>query len=74
MEQVLSCLHWKTLLIYLNDIILIFPNFDTHVSWLREVFNRFRAAGLMLKPSKCALLQPEVKHIDYVVDWDAEKV
>jgi len=41
MEQVLSGLHWKTLLIYLGDVIVIFPNFGTHVSRLREVFDRF---------------------------------
>jgi len=55
MEQVLSGLHWKTLLIYLDDVIVISPDFDTHVSRLREMFDRLRAAGLKLKPSKCAL-------------------
>jgi len=48
MEQVLSGLHWKTLLIYLNDIIVISPDFETHVSRLREVFERLRGAGLRL--------------------------
>jgi len=48
MEQVLSGLHWKTLLIYLNDIIVISPDFKTHVSRLREVFERLRGAGLRL--------------------------
>jgi len=67
MEQVLSGLHWKTLLIYLDDIIAISPNFQTHVSRLREVFERIRGAGLKLKPSKCALLQPEVKYLKHAV-------
>jgi len=40
MEQVLSGLHWKTLLIYLDDVIIISADFDTHVSRLREVFDR----------------------------------
>jgi len=38
MEQVLSGLHRKTLLIYLDDIIVISPDFQTHVGRLREVF------------------------------------
>jgi len=67
MEQVLSGLHWKTLLIYLNDVIVISPDFDTHVSRLMEVFDRLQAAGLKLKPSKCALLQREVKYLGHVV-------
>jgi len=67
MEQVLSGLHWKTLLIYLDDVIVISPDFTIHVSRLREVFDCLRAAGLKLKPSKCALLQPEVTYLGHVV-------
>jgi len=79
MERVLSGLHWKTLLIYLDDVIVISPDFKTHVSRLREVFERLRGAGLKLKPSKCALLQPEVKYLGHVVGrngvaTDPEKV
>jgi len=66
MKQVLSGLHWKTLLIYLDDVIVISPDFDTHVSRLREVFDRLRAAGLKLKPSKCALQQREVMYLGHV--------
>jgi len=43
MEQVLGGLHWKTLLIYLDDVIVISPDFTTHVSQLREVFDRLTA-------------------------------
>jgi len=53
----------KTLLIYLNDVIVISPDFKTHVSCLREIFEKLRGAGLKLKPSKCALLQSEVKYL-----------
>jgi len=55
MEQVLSGLHWKTLLIYLNNVIVISPDFATHVSYWRKVFDCLLAEGLKLKPSKCAL-------------------
>jgi len=79
MEQVLSGLHWKTLLVYLDDVILFSPNFQTHISRLREVLERLRGAGLKLKPSKCALLQSEVKYLGHVVSrngvaTDPEKV
>jgi len=67
MEQVLSGLHWKTLLIYLYDVIVISPDFATHVSRLREVFDQLRGAGLKLKPFECALLQAEVKYLRHVV-------
>jgi len=66
MEQVLSGLHWKTLLVYL-DVIVISPDFQTHVVRVQEVFERLRGASLKLKPSKCALLLPEVKYLGHVV-------
>jgi len=70
MEQILSGLHWKTLLIYLDDVIVISPDFITHISCLPEVFDRLRAAGLKFKPSKCALLQQEVTYLGHVVGRD----
>jgi len=79
MEQVFSGLHWKTLLVYLDDVIVISPDFPTHVDRLREVFERLRGAGLKLKLSKCALLQSEVKYLGHIVGChdvaiDPEKV
>jgi hypothetical protein len=60
MERVLRGLHWKTLLLYLDDIVVIAPDFETHLARLEEVFGRLRGAGLKLKPSKCQLLQTRV--------------
>jgi len=79
MEQVLSGLHWKTLLVYLDDVIVVSPDFETLVSHLRKVFKRLRGAGLKLKLFKCALLQLEVKYLGHVVGrngvaTDPEKV
>jgi len=79
MEQVLCGLHWKTLLVYLDDVIVISPDFPTHVDRLQEVFERLRGANLKLKPSKCALFQPEVKYLRHIVGrhgvaTDPEKV
>lgn len=67
MENVLHGLHWKTLLLYLDDIIVIAPDFDSHLLRLEEVFQRLRLAGLKLKPSKCFLMQEEVKYLGHVV-------
>ena len=36
MEQVVHGLHWKTLLLYLDDIIVIGPDFETHLAQLGE--------------------------------------
>ena len=79
MERVLHGLHWKSLLLYIDDIIVIAPDFDTHMSRLEEVLNWLQQAGLKLKPSKCELLQPEVRYLGHIVSatgvaTDPEKV
>jgi len=49
---------------------MISPDFQTYVSSLREVSEQLRDNGLKLKPSKCALLQPEVRYLGHVVGWN----
>ena len=67
METVLRGLHWKTVLIYLDDIIVFAPDLDSHLERLGEVFTRLTQAGLKLKPEKCTLLQDKVKYLGHVV-------
>ena len=51
MEKVLHGLHWKTLLLYLDDVIVISQDFESHLERLEEVLKRLRGANLKLKPS-----------------------
>ena len=67
MEQVVHELPWKTLLLDLDDIIVIAPDFETHLERLGEVLGCLRRAGLKLKPAKCELLQTEVGYLGHVV-------
>ena len=62
MEQVLAGLHWSTCLVYLDDIIVFSRTVADHLDQLRDVFTRLKNAGLTLKPSKCHLLQMEVRY------------
>ena len=79
MEQVLRGLHWKTALLYLDDVIVIAPDFQSHLDRLAEVLQRLQQAGLKLKPKKCELLQTEVRYLGHLVSaegiaTDPEKV
>ena len=67
MELALSDLHWKTCLVYLDDIIIFSRTVEDHFLRLAEVFQRLRDAGLKLKPSKCKLLRTSVKYLGHVV-------
>lgn len=85
MELVLWGLHWSICLIYLHDIIIYSADLPQHLQPLCEVFQRFRTAGLKLKPSKCQLarfsvtfqghrvssdgIEPDLSNIDKVKTW-----
>ena len=67
METVLRGLHWETLLIYLDDIIVFSKDLDSHLKHLAEVFDRLQSAGLKLKPEKCKLFADKVNYLGHVV-------
>ena len=57
----------------MDDIIIWAPTFEEHIHRLRLVFNRIRAAGLKLKPTKCRFLRKEVAFLGHVVSSDRIK-
>ena len=60
MDLVLCGLICVTCLVYLDDIIVFSRDFDAHLSRLREIFNRLRAANLKVHVKKCSLFQRRV--------------
>lgn len=69
MERMLYGLHWKALLLYLDDIIAFAPDFQMHMGRLEEVFQRLQQVGLKLKPTRCKLPQKEVKYLSRMVGF-----
>ena len=67
MELILRGLQWKTVLIYLDDIIVFSSSLDEHLVKLREVFQLLQSSGLKLKPAKCDLLKKEVLFLGHIV-------
>ncbi|MCG7879813.1 MAG: RNase H-like domain-containing protein, partial [Candidatus Thiodiazotropha endolucinida] len=67
METVLTGLNWQICLIYLDDIIVAGVSFDNMIENLSKVFDRFREAGLKLKPRKCKLFATEVEFLGHIV-------
>jgi len=70
MERVLRGLHWKTCLVYLDDIIILGRDFDEHIKNLKEVFERIKNAGLKLSAKKCSLFKREVKYLGHKISMD----
>ena len=87
MELVLAGVDTKRCLVYLDDIIISSETEDEHLSTLRDVFGRIRAAKLKLKPQNCRLARREVTflghritqllpnptNIQKVLDWEQPK-
>lgn len=67
MEHVLSGLHWKTCLIYLDDVICFASTFDEHLSRLECILDRFIEAGLKISPDKCHLFLRKAHFLGHVV-------
>ena len=67
MDSVLAGLHWKTCLVYIDDIIIVGKSFDEHLCNLQAVFECLRQAGLKLHPRKCHLLRHKVTYLGHVV-------
>ena len=67
MERVLSGVHLKTALVYLDDIVV----FGSSVSELKErlevVFQKIHAAGLKLKAKKCSLFHQKLKYLGHII-------
>ncbi|XP_038047480.1 uncharacterized protein K02A2.6-like [Patiria miniata] len=70
MQEIFRGLNWKFVLVYLDDLIIFSRTFDEHLSHLRQVFDRIRAAGLKLKPKKCTFGQEQVKYLGHIVNKD----
>ena len=67
MHAVLHGLLWDIHLAYLDDVIVMGKDFESHVANLAKVFSRFRKHNLKLKPKKCALIRQEVKFLGKMV-------
>ena len=70
MECVLRSLNRRIALIYLDDVLVYSRTFRDHLDHLRLVFDRFREAGLKLKPKKCHFGQKSVKFLGHVISKD----
>src|SRR5690349_1492041 len=57
----------KTVVIYLDDILIFSSNLAQHQAHVREVLERLQQHGLFAKLEKCAFHLPEVEFLGYIV-------
>ena len=68
MELVLRNLTWEIVLAFLDDILVMGKDFQSHLSNLRQVFDRFQQYGIKLKPAKCEFCAKETTFLGRKVD------
>lgn len=74
MEKLLSNSSWETCMVYLDDIIVLAPDFSQHLNNLEELFKRLKNANLKINPKKCKLLQKEVAYLGHVINEEGIKI
>ena len=67
MQRVLGSAQRGHCMCFLDDVIIYSRTIEEHIQHLRDVFERFRAAGLKMKMSKCAFLRQEVAFLGHRV-------
>ena len=67
MDLVLCGLSYEVCMVYLDDIVVFAPDFETHLQRLETVLDMLRWAKLKLKPSKCSFMQHKVAFLGHVV-------
>ena len=73
MDFLLAGLQWEICLCYLDDIIIYPRTFTDHLSNLRTVFERLRAAGLKVRLTKCTFCRSEVPYLGHIISKDGIK-
>ena len=74
MNLVLRGLHWKTVLAFLDDALVLGKSFQGHLQNLADVFQRFREYGMRLKAKKCDLFRMEVEYLGRTVGRNGMKI
>ena len=67
MVSCLGELHLNWCITYLDEIIVFSWTPEEHLHRLKAVFNKLKAAGLKLKPSKCDLFKQQINYLGHVV-------
>lgn len=69
----------SSVMVYLDDVIIVSQDSESHLKTLDKVFNLLHEAGLIVSFDKCQFCRSELKYLGYVVDElglrpDPEKV
>ena len=71
---VLKGLAWTSVIAFLDDIVVLGKDFDSHITNLTSVMDRLEQYGMKLKPKKCQLLKSSVIFLGKCVSSEGVQV
>src|SRR6267154_723377 len=74
MSHIFRRLTFKTMIVYIDDVMIFSKDFETHMESLTEVFGRLRKAGLKLHPKKCKFAMAEINFLGHKIDGQGVSV
>ena len=74
MSNVFRGILYDYVLCYLDDVIVMSPNFDVHKTHLRSVFDRLRQANLRLHRGKCHFALERVTYLGHIISGKGVEV
>lgn len=54
--------------VYLDDIVIASPDFDSHIQTLTSVYERLKEAGFKINLEKCQFCRPSLSFLGFIVD------
>ena len=73
MAKVLRTYINKFCFVYLDDVIIFSKTKEEHIQHLKQIFNAFRKANLMLKPEKGRIMAESVEFLGHIISADGIK-
>lgn len=67
MDKVVPSKYRDSIFIYLDDLLIIAPDFETHINLLKICANLLKDAGLTINVSKSKFCMRELRYLGYVV-------
>ncbi|KAK3100025.1 hypothetical protein FSP39_013636 [Pinctada imbricata] len=74
MSGVLRELNFKSVLVYIDDVLIYSKDYDSHLKDLSMVFKKLKEAGLTLEPSKCHFAVRQLKFLGHIISKNGVEV
>ena len=67
MQRVMNDHLFKIMVLYLDDLLVFSPDFNSHLQRLQAIFNRLREVGIKLNPEKCSFAKSSVSFLGHIL-------